>query len=131
MQVFIASKVEYAGQAVGLIVAKKQNVARKAAKMVKITYKNLQKPILTIKEAVPDEHLPQADNEGRTTTTHWLVNMFGYWLLNIAHLYIFLVNLVCLVWFLTRPIASVVHIHGWSGRVFLRTDAPPGTNSFA
>ncbi|XP_059083877.1 uncharacterized protein LOC131881124 isoform X2 [Tigriopus californicus] len=50
--IFASSKVSYAGQAIGLIVATSLEAARAAAKKVVITYQNQQKPILTIKEAI-------------------------------------------------------------------------------
>lgn len=75
--VFVESDVGYAGQAVGLIVAESQEIALEAAKMVQITYKNQEKPILTIKEALaqPPQKLKKSvfsstkkkDNGKRTT----------------------------------------------------------------
>ena len=44
----------YAGQSLGLIVAHTQSQAINAAKSVRVTYKELQKPVLTIKEALLD-----------------------------------------------------------------------------
>lgn len=44
----------YAGQSLGLIVANTRDQAINAAKLVKVSYKNLQKPVLTIKEALKD-----------------------------------------------------------------------------
>jgi xanthine dehydrogenase/oxidase len=46
--------VLYAGQSLGLIVASSQSIAARAAKLVRITYKDHQKPVLTIKEAMKD-----------------------------------------------------------------------------
>ena len=48
-------QVCYAGQALGLIVADSTELAQRAARMVKVTYKNAEKPIVDIKEAVKDE----------------------------------------------------------------------------
>ena len=45
-EIFITSHSSHAGQAVGVIVAESEVIARKAAKAVKITYKNLKEPIL-------------------------------------------------------------------------------------
>jgi xanthine dehydrogenase molybdopterin-binding subunit B len=50
--IFTSSKVFYAGQAVGVVVAESLGLARRAAAAVKITYKNRRKPILTIREAI-------------------------------------------------------------------------------
>jgi xanthine dehydrogenase molybdopterin-binding subunit B len=44
--------VDYAGQAIGLVVAESHEQAKNAAKTVKITYKNIQKPILNIFDAI-------------------------------------------------------------------------------
>ena len=53
--IFCDGPVHYAGQAIGLIVAKSQQVANQAAKMVKVTYKDVKKPITDIKEAIEKE----------------------------------------------------------------------------
>lgn len=42
----------YAGQPLGLIVAKSKRLAEKAAKLVLVEYSDYKKPILTIKEAL-------------------------------------------------------------------------------
>lgn len=42
----------YAGQSLGLIVAKTQYQAVQASKAVRVTYKDFRKPVLTIKEAL-------------------------------------------------------------------------------
>ena len=52
--IFSEGKIEYAGQAVGVIVAESADLARRAALAVKISYKNSEKPVLTIKEAIQD-----------------------------------------------------------------------------
>ena len=52
IKVFCSGKVLYAGQALGLVVARSQMKAIEAAKLVQIKYKDLQKPVLTIKEAM-------------------------------------------------------------------------------
>ena len=44
--------MKYAGQSLGLIVAETQMQAIQAAKLVQVKYKDCQKPILTIKEAL-------------------------------------------------------------------------------
>ena len=44
--------MEYAGQSLGLIVANTPSQAAHAAKLVRVTYKDHQKPVLTIKEAM-------------------------------------------------------------------------------
>ncbi|XP_076459984.1 uncharacterized protein LOC143293041 [Babylonia areolata] len=51
-EVFCSGKVEYAGQAVGMILAETQVQADQAAKKVVVTYKDVQKPILTFEEAI-------------------------------------------------------------------------------
>ena len=57
-QLFITDKVEFYGQAVGLIVAETQHAAWKAAPHVKITYTDVQPPVLTIKEALKKQGAP-------------------------------------------------------------------------
>ena len=51
-QIFTTGKVFYAGQAIGLILAEDFELAHKAARLVKVTYKNKAKPILGIREAL-------------------------------------------------------------------------------
>ena len=51
-KLFATNHVHYAGQAVGLIIAKTRNIAIQAAKMVKVRYTNVKKPVLSIKEAL-------------------------------------------------------------------------------
>ena len=63
-EVFSSGKVHYAGQAIGLIVAETQELALKAAKMVKVTYKNHNKPILTLRGAIKKkDNLMHSDEE--------------------------------------------------------------------
>ncbi|CAH1403040.1 unnamed protein product [Nezara viridula] len=51
-EVFCSGTVKYAGQPVGIIVAKTHDLAIKAAMMVKIGYTNEKKPLLTVKEVL-------------------------------------------------------------------------------
>jgi xanthine dehydrogenase/oxidase len=54
-EVLFAEKfVEYAGQPVGLVVAETHEQAKRAAGLVRVTYCNVKKPILTIKEAIQE-----------------------------------------------------------------------------
>ncbi|XP_046441655.1 indole-3-acetaldehyde oxidase-like isoform X1 [Daphnia pulex] len=53
-EVFCSGKVLYAGQSLGLVVARNQKQAIEAAKLVRVTYRNHQKPVLTIKDALKD-----------------------------------------------------------------------------
>ena len=50
--IFVSSKVSYAGQSIGVILAETSDQARRAARAVNITYTNKQTPILTIKQAL-------------------------------------------------------------------------------
>lgn len=43
---------KYAGQPVGLVVAKDRDTALRAARMVMVDYEDIKKPILTIKDAL-------------------------------------------------------------------------------
>ena len=49
---FVSSHVDYAGQAVGVIVASTSDIAHRAARLVRITYKNVKPLVLTIKDAL-------------------------------------------------------------------------------
>eukprot|EP00252_Welwitschia_mirabilis_P010739 TRINITY_DN2419_c0_g1_i7.p1 TRINITY_DN2419_c0_g1~~TRINITY_DN2419_c0_g1_i7.p1 ORF type:complete len:1017 (-),score=216.35 TRINITY_DN2419_c0_g1_i7:1040-4090(-) len=49
---FASSRVDYYGQALGLIVAKTKDIADTAAKSVKITYSDVVQPVLTIEDAI-------------------------------------------------------------------------------
>jgi len=51
-EVFCSGKVMFAGQPLGLIVAKTRSQAVNAAKLVQVKYKDLQPPVLTIKDAM-------------------------------------------------------------------------------
>lgn len=52
LQVFVEEQVNYAGQAIGLVVAKDRETAVRAAKLVTVEYEEIEKPTLTIDEAV-------------------------------------------------------------------------------
>ena len=52
-------EIVFAGQAIGLIVAEDRLTALRAAALVNVNYSNIQKPILTI-----DQALVKAKNEG-------------------------------------------------------------------
>ena len=54
-QIFCSGLVKYAGQSLGLVVARTQMQAIQAAKLVQVKYKQCQKPVLTIKEALKHE----------------------------------------------------------------------------
>ena len=60
-EIFCSGKVHYSGQAIGIIVAKTQDIANKAAKLVEITYKNEKKPVLTIRDAIKDKEKISTD----------------------------------------------------------------------
>lgn len=51
-QIFVEGRVKYAGQPIGLMVAKDRDTAYRAAKLVIVEYEDVKKPILTIKEAL-------------------------------------------------------------------------------
>lgn len=59
-ELFISKKAIYCGQALGLIVAETKDEAEAAAKLVDVTYSNIQKPILTFEDAVKfDSFFPE------------------------------------------------------------------------
>ena len=51
-QLFVTDKIQYCGQAIGLVVADSTEIARQAAALVIVEYEDVQRPILTIKEAL-------------------------------------------------------------------------------
>ena len=53
-EVFSSGEIRYAGQPVGLILAETQAQALKAAGLVRVTYRDARKPVVTIKEAIND-----------------------------------------------------------------------------
>lgn len=54
VQVFCSGKVLYAGQAIGMVLARTREQALRAVPLVEIKYKEHKKPVLTIKEALED-----------------------------------------------------------------------------
>ena len=52
---FVSRHVDYAGQAVGVIVATSSDIAHRAARLVRITYNNLKPLVLNIKDALEVE----------------------------------------------------------------------------
>lgn len=53
-EIFSSGKIHYAGQAIGLILADDQDLARQAVDLVKVTYKNLKPLVVDLKEAMKD-----------------------------------------------------------------------------
>ncbi|CAH1637091.1 unnamed protein product [Spodoptera littoralis] len=53
-EIFCEEKVKYCNQPLGVIVAETRVLAEKAAKMVKVQYKNLRTPVLDVKDAIKD-----------------------------------------------------------------------------
>ncbi|KAJ0176320.1 hypothetical protein K1T71_008494 [Dendrolimus kikuchii] len=53
-EVFCSGEVRYFNQPLGMIVADSRELADSAAKLVRVTYKNVRKPVLDIKEAIKD-----------------------------------------------------------------------------
>ncbi|XP_064601079.1 LOW QUALITY PROTEIN: xanthine dehydrogenase-like [Liolophura sinensis] len=51
-EIFCSGKVEYAGQALGLIIAESLAAAEDGARSVKVTYSNVQAPIVSIQDAI-------------------------------------------------------------------------------
>lgn len=51
-KIFATGRSQYAGQSLGLIVAETRETAFEAVKLVQVTYSDLVKPLLTIKEAI-------------------------------------------------------------------------------
>lgn len=52
---FADTEIKYHGQAIGLVVAETRDIAKEASKLINVTYDNVLKPILTIKEAMETE----------------------------------------------------------------------------
>lgn len=55
-ELFCSDEVNYYNQPLGVIVAESTALAEKAAKMVKVTYVNVKKPMIDIKEARKDKN---------------------------------------------------------------------------
>ncbi|KAK3793085.1 hypothetical protein RRG08_038590 [Elysia crispata] len=51
-EVFVSEEVDYAGKPVGIVLAESQALAEQGARAVKITYKDVEKPIMDVREAV-------------------------------------------------------------------------------
>ncbi|XP_073971381.1 uncharacterized protein isoform X1 [Rhodnius prolixus] len=60
-ELFCSRDIMYAGQAIGVIIAESQELANRAAIKVNITYKNKQKPLLTVRDVL------QANDVSRIT----------------------------------------------------------------
>ena len=60
-QLFVTDKIQYCGQSIGLVVADSTEIARRAAALVKVEYENVERPILTIKEALNDGQTVKPD----------------------------------------------------------------------
>ncbi|RXG57174.1 Xanthine dehydrogenase [Armadillidium vulgare] len=54
-QVFADTDIKFYGEAIGLVVAESRTIAKEASKLVSVTYENVLKPVLTIKEAMKVE----------------------------------------------------------------------------
>ncbi|CAL4058678.1 unnamed protein product, partial [Meganyctiphanes norvegica] len=54
-EVFASNKVTCVGQVIGLIIAKDQAIAQKAAKLVNVEYKEIQPVIITIQDAIQEK----------------------------------------------------------------------------
>ncbi|XP_059139141.1 uncharacterized protein LOC131927489 [Physella acuta] len=52
IEVFATKDISFSGQALGMIVAESQSLANAAVKKVKVTYSNIQKPVLSIEESI-------------------------------------------------------------------------------
>lgn len=55
---FCYDQVDYAGQPVGLVLANTLEIAKEAAKVVKVTYKEQKTPILSVFDAIKGSSLP-------------------------------------------------------------------------
>ena len=51
-QIFASGRTQYAGQGLGLVVAKTREIAVAAAKLVVVQYSDYKKPVVTIREAI-------------------------------------------------------------------------------
>ncbi|XP_037075287.1 LOW QUALITY PROTEIN: indole-3-acetaldehyde oxidase-like [Pollicipes pollicipes] len=54
-ELFVTDKIQYCGQAIGLVVADTFEIARKAAALVKVEYSDVERPVLTIKDALKQD----------------------------------------------------------------------------
>ena len=53
-EIFCSGRVLYAGQVLGMIVAETQAAAQRAVPLVRVTYCDIKKPVLTIRDAMKD-----------------------------------------------------------------------------
>ncbi|XP_047736777.1 xanthine dehydrogenase 1 [Hyalella azteca] len=62
-KIFASGRTDYAGQALGLIVAKTREIGLMAAQLVRVQYSDRKKPVLTIQEAIktPDRVMDPVD----------------------------------------------------------------------
>ncbi|KAK3793075.1 hypothetical protein RRG08_038580, partial [Elysia crispata] len=51
-ELFVSENIDYAGKPVGLVLAETQALAEEGARAVKVTYKDVEKPIIDLKDAV-------------------------------------------------------------------------------
>ena len=63
-EIFSSGHVHYAGQSIGLIVATSSELAHKAARMVLVSYTNMKKPLLDIKDVVKMPERVSSDTVG-------------------------------------------------------------------
>ncbi len=67
-ELFSTGRIRFAGQSIGVVVAETPDAALKAAKSVKVTYKNAKKPVLTIREALKEPGRVTRDSCGPERT---------------------------------------------------------------
>lgn len=54
-EIFSSGYIHYAGQSIGLILAFNSQIAHRAASLVRVEYKNIQKPIIGIHAALQEK----------------------------------------------------------------------------
>ena len=69
--------MKYAGQSLGLVVAKTQMEAMRAAQLVQVKYKNFKTPVLTIREALKDPARIRGTSISNPTTHFSVGNLDG------------------------------------------------------
>ncbi|RUS90574.1 hypothetical protein EGW08_001662 [Elysia chlorotica] len=62
-EIFVSENIEYAGKPVGLILAETQALAEEGARAVKISYKNVERPVIDLRDAIAKKSFHEGASE--------------------------------------------------------------------
>ncbi|KAK7794360.1 hypothetical protein R5R35_007242 [Gryllus longicercus] len=68
-QILSPGNVKFAGEALGIVVAETQDIAVRASKLVKVDYKDVKKPVLTIREVLSSGDKSRIADKGKIDPT--------------------------------------------------------------